>query len=458
MSKIHLVIPWYRPHMWNIVREHYRVAGVIIHPIVDEREQHLTNFMEGNTGFSWVQPVVCPYYPPWPASNPVNSKINHFISSYPIDDDDYYWIMGDDDYVPYSTMTKMAGMDDPVVFISMMRGNHTPTDPSIINRHPTNTLIAHPDNVFLCGIGYEQMIIKGYIFKRLQYDSYSPNADGKMAMYLKEYYPIRYAPEFGVMFNYYEPGRWDKPTEKEEEVIVKRGKEKIKLVIATPFYEMKGWTNYIASLAKTLLCLQRIVDIDLDFWSLPGDSYIERARNTLTNMFMRSEYTHFLFIDSDMGWDIEGVLQLLAADEPLVGAGFPCKNNWDFYGCKLNCNHDGTPVVNSKGLISSWNVPTGFCMIKKEVFLKLKESFPDHKYLYQAPHDAEPIDYYDFFGHYFRTGSDYRDDVYFCRKWASIGGDIWVEPRINMGHAGFLERRGNYHEFLMSCPGGSNHG
>jgi hypothetical protein len=230
----------------------------------------------------------------------------------------------------------------------------------------------------------------------------------------------------------------------------------MRLIIATPFYDMHGWSNYIASLAHTLLYLQKFTLIQTDFWAVSGDSYIERARNTLTNKFLESDYTHFLFIDSDMGWTPEGVLRLALADQDVVGAGFPCKNNWDFYGCKLNCNEDGIPIVNDKGLISTWNVPTGFCMIKKEVFKKMSEAFPDNFYVDKVPGDTEPKKYFDFFGHYFRQGRDYRDDVYFCRKWASIGGEIWVEPRITLSHAGYKEYVGNYDEVLKSYPGGIN--
>lgn len=228
----------------------------------------------------------------------------------------------------------------------------------------------------------------------------------------------------------------------------------MKLLIATPFYEVKAFSPYVSSLMKTVAFLQKL-GIEYDYWELSGDSYIDRARNTIANTFMRNEqYTHLLFIDSDMSWDLEGFGRLLMADEDVVGAGYPCKNNWDHFSCILNCNDDGTPKVNDKGLISAWGVPTGFMKIRREVFVRLSEAMPDNYYL-EGTEDPtkEPVKMYNFFGRIPPLG----EDISFCRRWVeNAGGELWVEPRITMGHHGVKAWVGNYDEFLRGCPGGSD--
>jgi hypothetical protein len=228
----------------------------------------------------------------------------------------------------------------------------------------------------------------------------------------------------------------------------------LKIVIATPFYEMKGFSPYISSLAKTLSLLHKL-GIECDYWDLSGDSYVDRARNTIANEFMKTDATHLIFIDSDMAWDLDGFGNLLQADVDIVGAGYPCKNQWDFYSCILNVNDDElkTPKVDPKtGLISAWGVPTGFMKIRREVFLKLAEKMPDNKYECSKDEDGKESYHYNFFGRIPPMG----EDISFCRRWVSIGGELWVEPRVTITHFGVKGWEGNYHEFLLSCPGGSN--
>ena len=225
----------------------------------------------------------------------------------------------------------------------------------------------------------------------------------------------------------------------------------MKILLASPFYEVKAYSPYVSSLMKTVALLQKL-GIEYDYWELSGDSYIDRARNTIANTFRESDYTHLLFIDSDMSWDLEGFGRLLMADADVVGAGYPCKNNWDHFSCILNCNDDGTPIVNEQGLLSAWGVPTGFMKIRREVFDRLAEADPDNFYYEGGDDGKEPTKRYNFFGRIPPLG----EDISFCRRWVEkAGGTLWVEPRITMGHYGVKKWEGNYHEFLTRCPGGS---
>lgn len=223
---------------------------------------------------------------------------------------------------------------------------------------------------------------------------------------------------------------------------------RMKLLIATPFYETKAFSPYVSSLMRTVALLHEL-GIEYDYWELSGDSYIDRARNTIANEFMKSDFTHLLFIDSDMSWDLEGFGRMLQADVDVVGAGYPCKNNWDHFSCVLNCHADGRPIVNSDGLLSAWGVPTGFMKIRRTVFERLAAAQPDNFYLESV--GDEKMKRFNFFGRIPPMG----EDISFCRRFADIGGELWVEPRITMGHYGVKKWEGNYHDFLTRCPGGS---
>lgn len=227
----------------------------------------------------------------------------------------------------------------------------------------------------------------------------------------------------------------------------------MKLVIATPFYEMKGFSPYISSLVNTARLLDNL-GIEWDFWELSGDSYIDRARNSLAKKFMESHFTDLLMIDSDESWDLKGFANLLKSDADIVGAGYPCKNSWDFYGCVLHTDTEGRPIVNEHGLLAAQIVPAGFLKIRKRAFQLLAEKQPTNCYYAKPSPPEEPIQYFNFFGRIPPLG----EDGSFCKRWQDIGGQLWVQPDITITHYGIKGWKGNYHEALQRYPGGAKEG
>jgi hypothetical protein len=230
---------------------------------------------------------------------------------------------------------------------------------------------------------------------------------------------------------------------------------KMKLVICTPFYETKGFSPYISSLVKSVVFLSRAGFL-FDYWEAAGDSYIDRARNRITNIFMKSDYTHLLFVDSDHAWDLQSLINILEHDVDIVGAAYPAKNAWNIWTCCINTEkgyektfddsgkltHVGPPVNGPDGLISAQFVATGFMKIRREVFLKLADKQPDNFYI----ENGEKI--YNFFGRIPPLG----EDTSFCQRWRDIGGELWVEPNCNISHYGTTNYSGNFAEYLKSMP------
>lgn len=69
-------------------------------------------------------------------------------------------------------------------------------------------------------------------------------------------------------------------------------------------------------------------NIKMSIKLLPGDSLVTRARNTLVALFLGSpEYTHLLFIDTDIHFSSDTVFRLLEASKtkPIVAAPYPMK-------------------------------------------------------------------------------------------------------------------------------------
>ena len=201
MANIHVVTPFSRGHLKETLLAAYKPMGVIFHPITTEDQPRFFEESE------WVKPFVMP---PCPHTAFANYKVNGFIKQADICAGDFYVWMNDDDMMDAVVADKIRDMPDDLVYVSMKRGYHSPPVSNPISNHPTYTLYACPENVKLCGISAEQMFIRGKIFKALQYHKDHPWADGMMAMALKEIFPIRYEPGLFILFNYYEPGRWEK--------------------------------------------------------------------------------------------------------------------------------------------------------------------------------------------------------------------------------------------------------
>jgi hypothetical protein len=233
--------------------------------------------------------------------------------------------------------------------------------------------------------------------------------------------------------------------------------KKRKIALATPFYEGRGWSAYIGSLFQSVWFITKYVpSIEIDFWRLDGDAYVWRARNTIAKRLLESDFDELFFLDSDMEWGVDGMLSILMRDVPIVGAAYPCKNNWEFYSVLIDCNDDGIPDVTEDGLIKATRgiVPTGFMKIKREVFETLAEKFPDD--YYDGTVDGNVERSFNFFGHLFEEHVPYGEDTSFCVRCQRAGIPLYVDPNITINHYGIKAWTGNYHQYLCRMPGGSD--
>jgi hypothetical protein len=86
---------------------------------------------------------------------------------------------------------------------------------------------------------------------------------------------------------------------------------KRKLFVATPMYGGQlSWYVHQVNCRSCQTCTH--YGIEVKFFYLFNESLITRARNYCVDEFMRSDYTHLMFIDSDIGFDPNDVLTMLA--------------------------------------------------------------------------------------------------------------------------------------------------
>ncbi len=100
--------------------------------------------------------------------------------------------------------------------------------------------------------------------------------------------------------------------------VSKEDLQKRKLMVATPMYGGQCAGIY----TKSIPDLQKLCDmwgVEVNMFFLFNESLITRARNYCVDEFMRSDCTHLMFIDSDIGFNPNDVLTLLALQDAEPG-------------------------------------------------------------------------------------------------------------------------------------------
>jgi hypothetical protein len=242
---------------------------------------------------------------------------------------------------------------------------------------------------------------------------------------------------------------------------------KKKLFIATPMYGGMAHGLYM----KACLDLQNVMNkygVETKFSFLFNESLITRARNYLVDEFLRSGYTHMLFIDADVHFNAQDVVALLALDKEVIGGPYPKKTiNWKNVA-EAARKHPDLPVKDLEKLVGEYvfnvvkgtknfsvteplevmEIGTGYMMIKREVFDKMKEAYPTIHYKPDHVGQAN-FDGTRYIQAYFDTVIDTKDsiigggsdrylseDYMFCQMWRKIGGQIFLCPWMRTQHIG----------------------
>jgi len=243
---------------------------------------------------------------------------------------------------------------------------------------------------------------------------------------------------------------------------------KRKLFIATPMYGGQCAGMYTKSIADlSAMCAN--YNIPLQMYFLFNESLITRARNYCCDEFMRSDATHMMFIDSDIGFnpqDVIALMSLQAQNEEkydIIGGPYPKKCiSWEKVKAAVDkgiADEDanvlekfvGDFVFNPKGGQQSiaisepcevLEIGTGFMMITKKAMQKFYDAYKD-RYLYKPDHvRTEHFDGTREIMMFFQAEVDpvsrryLSEDYWFCQKAQDAGIRTWFCPWMRLQHVG----------------------
>jgi len=243
---------------------------------------------------------------------------------------------------------------------------------------------------------------------------------------------------------------------------------KRKIFVATPMYGGQCHGMYCKSTAD-LAKLGQHYGVDIKFFYLFNESLITRARNYCVDEFMRSDYTHLMFIDSDIGFDPNDVLTLAALMDPdkddakhIMCGPYPKKTiAWEkikmavdkgfadedpsklenFVGDYVFNPADGQSEVRIDEPVKVLEGGTGFMMVTKKAFETFQEKYPDYTYLPDHVRTKHFDGSREIFM-YFQALIDEKskrylsEDYMFCQWMREAGEDTWMAPWMKLLHTG----------------------
>ena len=245
---------------------------------------------------------------------------------------------------------------------------------------------------------------------------------------------------------------------------------KKKIFVATPMYAGMCTGMYTKS-SCDLATIATQYGMDIRFFYLFNESLITRARNYLVDEFLRSPYTHLMFIDSDIHFNPNDVLTLAALDKDIIGAPYPKKViAWEkvrnavdagladekpdaleeFTGDFVFNPVAGTAEIKLTEPVEVLEIGTGFMLISRTVFEQFREAYPH--FTYCPDHNrSENFDGSRYIHAFFDTVIDSKEfagdasggsnrylseDYMFCQFSQKIGIKTWLCPWMKVGHIG----------------------
>jgi hypothetical protein len=240
---------------------------------------------------------------------------------------------------------------------------------------------------------------------------------------------------------------------------------KNKIFVATPMYG-GTCTGQFAKGTSDLAKLSTEYGMTVDFFYLFNESLITRARNYLVDEFLRSDFTHLMFIDSDIGFNPNDVIALsVIANQPgkdIVCAPYPKKCiSWEkikravdkgfadkdpnqleaYVGDYVFNPTQNTTQIRLDEPVEVLEGGTGFMMIPRETLVKYQQAYPH--LMYRPDHvRTEHFDGSREIMAFFDTVIDpdtkryLSEDYMFCQYAQNIGLKTWLCPWMNLNHTG----------------------
>lgn len=182
-----------------------------------------------------------------------------------------------------------------------------------------------------------------------------------------------------------------------------------------------------------------------------GNAMIADCRAKIVADFVRqTQFTHLVMIDHDVSWEPGSLVKLVEHEVDFVCGMYPKRSDPLTFNFRSALQDGkGLEIDPATNLVEVWGVPAGFLCLKRACCEKMIAAYDELKF--EVERGQDPLgnelprnvawalfDPYRPEGTLTKLGEDYA----FCQRWRDIGGRVFIDVSIAMGHTGNKTFRG----------------
>lgn len=196
-----------------------------------------------------------------------------------------------------------------------------------------------------------------------------------------------------------------------------------KILLATPSYDAPA-ASYTFAIARSREALTA-AGIQSGYLLLQGLCHVDDARNAIVRHFLASDCTDLMFLDADVDWEPQALVTICQRDLDVVGGVYPYRREGG-ENMPVRLLDGSTKIVD--GLLEVDGLPTGFMKIKRRVLETMAKDRPQYfdkleptTLMFDRPTPGEDM-------------TRWGGDVDFCNRFKAMGGRMFAEAEIRLGH------------------------
>jgi hypothetical protein len=249
-----------------------------------------------------------------------------------------------------------------------------------------------------------------------------------------------------------------------------------KILIATPAYGDMFYTPYVSSLIHLQQLMAHYKWSPPLFAAISSADIVESRNFLLTHWYDKTDATHLLFIDTDMGYEAKLIADMIGLKKPVVGVIYPKRQidlnrlveltakgeqstqaiarAHDFLIRPKKGAATPPPVVN--GFIEVDGCGTGLMLIERSCIKAMLEKIPElsdthaPKTSLIAKDAKRLIRAFDIMT---VNGARLSEDYSFCHRWRyGCNGEIWANVSHPVTHVGLHRFAGRYADAMPRGP------
>ncbi len=203
--------------------------------------------------------------------------------------------------------------------------------------------------------------------------------------------------------------------------------------IAIPAYTGQVHLGTMRSIIADMLALADRGD-KVTIFDESGNAMIGDCRALIVTQFLASDATDLVFVDSDVCWEAGALTRLVDAPVEFVAGIYPQRRDPINYCVQYLTDRTELWADPETGLLEVAGVPAGFMRLSRAMLERMVEHYPDTAfYCEQAPEKISHA----LFDPYRIGKLKFGEDYSFCKRWRDIGGKVWIDPELKLGHVGF---------------------